>query len=96
MEDNNRLNNQISKDNNTNIIDDSVNNSSTSEDSGIFSSINLGNESEIQTPSTSPPRRPIYAPETTKGDSVLLFLVHKLDDEEVKYSVFVFLTHCQD
>ena len=70
MEDNNRLNNQISKDNNTNIIDDSVNNSSTSEDSGIFSSINLGNESEIQTPSTSPPRRPIYAPETTKGDSV--------------------------
>jgi len=52
------------------IIDDSVNNSSTSEDSGIFSSINLGNESEPQTPSTSPPRRPIYAPET-KEDSVL-------------------------
>ena len=65
----NRLNNivKVSEDstnieNTTNLVDDSVNNSSTSEDSGIFSSSNLGNESGLQTPSTSPPpRRPIYA-----------------------------------
>lgn len=60
----------MANDTKDNISDDSVNNSSTSEDSGIFSSINFGNESEIQTPSTSPARRPIYAPET-KEDSVL-------------------------
>ena len=51
------------KDSPSELHDDSVNNSSTSEDSGIFSSSNLGNESGLQTPSTSPPRLPIYAAE---------------------------------
>ena len=48
-------------DNTSSLVDDSINNSSTSEDSGIFSSSNLSNDSGLQTPSTSPPRRPIYA-----------------------------------
>merc|ERR1719225_2116845 len=75
-EDNNKINSTkiskdiASKDIDADIIDDSVNNSSTSEDSGIFSSINLGNESGTQTPSTSPPRRPIYAPKSNE-DGVL-------------------------
>lgn len=66
---NSRLNTiaKVSKDttnneNTSSLLDDSVNNSSTSEDSGIFSSSNLGHDSGLQTPSTSPPpRRPIYA-----------------------------------
>jgi len=66
---------KISKDNlnshnNSNIVDDSVNNSSTSEDSGIFSSSNLSIDSGLQTPSTSPPRRPIYAAKA-KEDNVV-------------------------
>lgn len=44
-------------------VDDSVNNSSTSEDSGIFSSSNLTYDSPLVTPNTSPPRRPIYKTE---------------------------------
>ena len=44
-------------------VDDGVNNSSTSEDSGIFSSSNLTCDSPLVTPNTSPPRRPIYSAE---------------------------------
>ena len=48
---------------NTTPVDDSITNSSTSDDSGIFSSSNVTYDSPLATPNTSPPRRPIYSAE---------------------------------
>jgi len=62
--------NDRSSDNDSNILDDSVNNSSHSEDSGIFSSSNLSIDSGLKTPSTSPPRRPIYAAKDNEDNVV--------------------------
>ena len=62
--------NNHSSDNDSNTLDDSVNNSSHSEDSGIVSSSNLSIDSGLKTPSTSPPRRPIYAAKA-KEDNVV-------------------------
>ena len=63
-EDDSNENSMLSKNKfNATPVDDSINNSSTSEDSGIFSSSNVTCESPLATPNTSPPRRPIYSAE---------------------------------
>ena len=46
---------------NSSLLDENINNSSTSDDSGIFINSHLGTDSAAQTPNTSPTRRPIYA-----------------------------------